>query len=66
MYQVKFFPFKDTTFKENGINNNLSLEMAMLLKPIRTWIPLRVGFDKWTNSMYANKGIYAEQCELFY
>jgi gliding-associated putative ABC transporter substrate-binding component GldG len=58
MYQNRILPFKDVTFKERGLNNSMIVisDGDVIKNQLdKNGMPLEMGFDKWTNSMYANK-----------
>jgi gliding-associated putative ABC transporter substrate-binding component GldG len=58
MYQNRVLPFKEPTFKENGTNNSMIVisDGDVIKNQLdKNGMPLEMGFDKWTNSMYANK-----------
>ena len=58
VYQNRILPFKEITFKENGISNSMIVisDGDVIKNQLdKNGMPLEMGFDKWTNSMYANK-----------
>lgn len=58
MYENRVLPFKDVTFKNSGKANKMivvsdgDIIRNQLDKNLQ---PLELGYDKWTNNLYANK-----------
>jgi gliding-associated putative ABC transporter substrate-binding component GldG len=58
MYENRVLPFKDATFKNLGkANKMIVISDGDILKNQldKDGMPLELGFDKWTNNLYANK-----------
>ena len=58
MYENRVLPFKDPTFKNLGkANKMIVISDGDIIKNQldKDGMPLELGFDKWTNNLYANK-----------
>lgn len=57
MYKNRVLPFKDASFKNDGIKNKMIVisDGDIIKNQIEKGIPLELGFDKWTNNLYGNK-----------
>jgi gliding-associated putative ABC transporter substrate-binding component GldG len=58
MYENRVLPFKDATFKNLGkANKMIVVSDGDIIKNQldKDGIPMELGFDKWTNNLYANK-----------
>ena len=58
MYENRVLPFQDTTFKNSGkANKMIVVSDGDLIKNQldKNGQPLELGYDKWTNNVYANK-----------
>lgn len=58
MYENRVLPFKDTTFKSSGKNNKMIVisDGDVIKNQLdKNFQPLELGYDKWTNNLYANK-----------
>ena len=58
MYQNRVLPFKDATFQNKGKNNKMIVisDGDVIKNQLdKNGQPLELGYDKWTNNLYANK-----------
>ncbi|NNT72698.1 gliding motility-associated ABC transporter substrate-binding protein GldG [Flavobacterium sp. IMCC34852] len=58
MYENRVLPFKDATFKNLGkANKMIVVSDGDIIKNQfdKNGVPLELGYDKWTNNLYANK-----------
>lgn len=58
MYENRVLPFKDATFKNLGkANKMIVISDGDIIKNQldKDGMPMELGFDKWTNNLYANK-----------
>ncbi|MFN3754657.1 gliding motility-associated ABC transporter substrate-binding protein GldG [Flavobacterium sp.] len=58
MYENRVLPFKDTDFKNSGkANKMIVVSDGDIIKNQldKNGVPLELGYDKWTNNLYANK-----------
>lgn len=58
MYENRILPFKDATFKNSGNSNKMIVvsDGDVIKNQLdRNGLPLELGYDKWTNNLYANK-----------
>ncbi len=58
MYENRVFPFKESTFKPIGKDNKMIVisDGDIIKNQLdKNYQPLELGYDKWTNNMYANK-----------
>jgi gliding-associated putative ABC transporter substrate-binding component GldG len=58
MYQYRVLPFKDATFQNKGKNNKMIVisDGDVIKNQLdKNGQPLELGYDKWTNNLYANK-----------
>lgn len=58
MYENRILPFKDATFQKTGKTNKMIVVSdGDIIKNQfdKNGAPLELGFDKWTNNLYANK-----------
>ena len=58
MYENRVLPFKDATFQNKGKNNKMIvISDGDIIKNQfdKNGQPLELGYDKWTNNLYANK-----------
>jgi gliding-associated putative ABC transporter substrate-binding component GldG len=58
MYQNRVLPFKDATFQNKGENNKMIVisDGDVIKNQLdKNGQPLELGYDKWTNNLYANK-----------
>jgi gliding-associated putative ABC transporter substrate-binding component GldG len=57
MYKNRVLPFKDLTFKNDGLANKMIVisDGDIIKNQIDKGTPLELGFDKWTNNLYGNK-----------
>jgi gliding-associated putative ABC transporter substrate-binding component GldG len=58
MYENRVLPFKDATFKNLGkANKMIVVSDGDIIKNQldKNGMPLELGYDKWTNNLYANK-----------
>ncbi len=58
MYENRVLPFKDATFKNSGkANKMIVISDGDVIKNQldKNLQPLELGYDKWTNNLYANK-----------
>lgn len=58
MYENRVVPFKDATFKNSGkANKMIVISDGDIIKNQldKNGQPLELGYDKWTNNLYANK-----------
>ncbi len=58
MYENRVLPFKDATFKNLGkVNKMIVVSDGDIIKNQfdKDGVPMELGFDKWTNNLYANK-----------
>lgn len=58
MYENRVLPFDDSTFSPKGKNNKMIVisDGDVVKNQLdKDFQPLELGFDKWTNKMYANK-----------
>jgi gliding-associated putative ABC transporter substrate-binding component GldG len=58
MYQNRVLPFKDATFQNIGKNNKMIVisDGDVIKNQLdKNGQPLELGYDKWTNNLYANK-----------
>lgn len=58
MYQNRVLPFKDATFQNKGKNNKMIVisDGDVIKNQLdQNGQPMELGYDKWTNNLYANK-----------
>jgi len=58
MYENRILPFKDTDFKNVGKTNKMIVVSdgdVIKNQFDKNGLPLELGYDKWTNNLYANK-----------
>ena len=58
VYQNRVLPFKDPSFKAKGKNNKMIIVSdgdVVRNQYDKNYQPLELGYDKWTNNLYANK-----------
>jgi gliding-associated putative ABC transporter substrate-binding component GldG len=58
MYQNRVLPFKDATFQNKGKNNKMIVisDGDVIKNQLdKNGQPMELGYDKWTNNLYANK-----------
>ncbi len=58
VYQNRVLPFKDPSFKAQGKNNKMIIVSdgdVVRNQYDKNYQPLELGYDKWTNNLYANK-----------
>lgn len=58
MYENRILPFKDATFKNSGNSNKMIVvsDGDVIKNQLdKNGLPLELGYDKWTNNLYANK-----------
>jgi len=58
MYENRVLPFKDNTFKNIGKDNKMIVisDGDVIKNQLdKNFQPLELGYDKWTNNLYANK-----------
>lgn len=58
VYENRVLPFKDTTFKNKGKDNKMIVisDGDVIRNQLdKNFQPLELGYDKWTNNLYANK-----------
>jgi gliding-associated putative ABC transporter substrate-binding component GldG len=58
MYENRVLPFKDATFQNKGKNNKMIVisDGDVIKNQLdKNGQPLELGYDKWTNNLYANK-----------
>ncbi|MGL2964725.1 gliding motility-associated ABC transporter substrate-binding protein GldG [Flavobacterium sp. RSB2_4_14] len=58
MYENRVLPFKDDTFKNKGKSNKMVVisDGDVIKNQLdKNGQPLELGYDKWTNNLYANK-----------
>ena len=58
MYENRVLPFKDNTFKNVGKDNKMIVisDGDVIKNQLdKNFQPLELGYDKWTNNLYANK-----------
>ena len=58
MYENRVLPFKESSFKPIGKDNKMIIisDGDIIKNQLdKNYQPLELGFDKWTNNMYANK-----------
>ena len=58
MYQYRVLPFKDATFQNKGKNNKMIVisDGDVIKNQLdKNGQPMELGYDKWTNNLYANK-----------
>jgi len=58
MYENRVLPFKENTFKNIGKNNKMIVisDGDVIKNQLdKNFQPLELGYDKWTNNLYANK-----------
>ncbi|MEC4048668.1 gliding motility-associated ABC transporter substrate-binding protein GldG [Flavobacterium sp. SUN046] len=58
VYQNRILPFKDPSFKAQGKNNKMIIVSdgdVVRNQYDKDYQPLELGYDKWTNNLYANK-----------
>jgi gliding-associated putative ABC transporter substrate-binding component GldG len=58
MYENRILPFKDNTFQNSGKNNKMIVisDGDIIKNQLdKNGQPLELGYDKWTNNLYANK-----------
>lgn len=58
VYENRVLPFKDPTFKSSGKDNKMIVisDGDVIRNQLdKNFQPLELGYDKWTNNLYANK-----------
>jgi gliding-associated putative ABC transporter substrate-binding component GldG len=58
VYENRVLPFKDATFKNTGKNSKMIVvsDGDIIKNQLdKNFQPLELGYDKWTNNLYANK-----------
>ena len=58
VYENRVLPFKDSTFKTTGKNSKMIIisDGDVIKNQLdKNFQPLELGYDKWTNNLYANK-----------
>ena len=58
VYENRVLPFKDSSFKSVGTNNKMIVisDGDVIKNQLdKNFQPLELGYDKWTNNLYANK-----------
>lgn len=58
IYENRILPFKDATFKNSGNSNKMIVvsDGDVIKNQLdKNGLPLELGYDKWTNNLYANK-----------